>query len=115
MKLKVFVAMLAIVLMAASPAMAQSVEFVEDGVLIIAEGTGSLEEAPITGLFAVPEFGAGAVAGGDAGLFADPTFGGGAFVGGSAAVGSTMGEVFLQSGSLCFNTFDPADQIFSCQ
>ena len=100
--------MLAIVLMAASPAMAQSVEFVEDGVLI-------LDEASITGLFAVPEFGAGAIAGGDANLFAEPNFGGGAFVGGSAAAGSTMGEVFLQSGSLCFNTFDPADQIFVCQ
>ena len=112
-KLKVFVAMLAIVLMAASPAMAQSVEFVEDGVLIIVEGTGSLEEAPITGLFAVPEFGAGAVAGGNTFLRA-ASFGGGAFAGGSTAVGSTEGEVFLQSGSLCFNTFDPADQFFAC-
>ena len=106
--------MLAIVLMAASPAMAQSVEFVEDGVLIIVEGTGSLEEAPITGLFAVPEFGAGAVAGGDAFTIADPALGVFTTTGGSTAAGSTEGEVFLQSGSLCFNTFDPADQFFAC-
>ena len=101
-----FVAMLAIVLMAASPAMAQSVELVEDGVLIITEGTGSLEEAPITGHFAIPEFGAAAIAGGDTELFADPSFGGGAGVGGSTAIGSTMGDVFLESGSLCFDTID---------
>ncbi len=113
-KLKVFAAMLAIVLMAASPAMAQSVEFVEDGVLIIAEGTGSLEEAPITGLFAVPEFGAGAIAGGDALLIANPDFGAFGTTGGASAAGSTMGEVFLQSGALCFNTFDPDEQIFVC-
>lgn len=99
-------AMLAMVLMAASPAVAQPIEFVEDGVLIIAEGTGSLEEAPITGLFAIPDFGAAAIAGGDAQVFADPNFGGGAFVGGSAAIGSTMGDVFLESGSLCFDTTD---------
>ena len=98
--------MLAIVLMAASPAMAQSVEFVEDGVFIIAEVTGSLEEAPITGLFAIPELGAAAIAGGDAEIFADPSFGGGAGVGGSTAIGSTMGDVFLESGSLCFDTTD---------
>ena len=99
--------MLAIVLMAASPAMAQpSVEFVEDGVLIIAQGTGSLEEAPITGLYAVPEFGAGAVAGGDAFLEADPSLGTFMTTGGATAAGTTMGEVFLQSGSLCFDTTD---------
>lgn len=105
-KLKVVVAMLAIVLMAASPAMAQpSVEFVKGGVLIIGEGTGSLEEQPITGLFAIPEFGVGAVSR-DAGVFANPNFGAGAFVGGSTAIGSTAGDVFLQSGSLCFDTTD---------
>ncbi len=105
-KLKVFVAMLAIVLMTASPAMAQSVEFIEGGVLIVAEGTGSLEEAPITGLFAVPGLGAGAIAGGDALVIADPNFGVFTTAGGSSAAGSTTGEVFLQSGSLCFDTTD---------
>ncbi len=105
-KLQLLVAVLAMVLLAASPAVAQPIEFVEGGVLIIAEGTGSLEEAPITGLFAVPEFGAAAIAGGDALVSADPTFGGGAFVDGSTAIGGTAGDVFLQSGSLCFDTTD---------
>ena len=105
-KLQLLVAMLAMVLMAASPTMAQPIEFVEDGVLIIAEGTGSLEEAPITGLFAVPEFGAGAIAGGDALLIADPNFGAFTTTGGASAGGTQTGDVFLQSGSLCFDTTD---------
>ncbi|MDQ4106764.1 MAG: hypothetical protein M3157_06290 [Actinomycetota bacterium] len=105
-KLKVFMAMLAMVLMAASPVMAQSVEFVEDGVLIIVEGTGSLEEAPITGLFAVPEFGAGAVAGGDALFIANPDFGAFGTTGGASVGAAQTGDVFLQSGALCFDTTD---------
>ena len=103
-KLQLLVAMLAMVLVVASPAVAQPIEFVEGGVLIVAEGTGSLEEAPITGLFAVPEFGAGAIAGGDALLIADPNFGAFTTTGGTSAAGSTMGDVFLQSGAVCFDT-----------
>lgn len=106
-KLQLLVAMLAMVLLAASPAMAQPIEFVEGGVLVVVEGTGSLEEPPITGVFAVPDLGGGTVAGGGTFATALPEFGAFADVDETtfAAIAPEFGTV-VQAGELCIDTTD---------
>ena len=105
-KLKVFVAMLAMMLLVASPAMAQQIEFLEGGVLVVTEGEGSLEEPPVTGVAAVPSFGGfgGAVAGGDT-LSSSSPFG--AFTTTANETVNAAGietDVFVQAGSQCIDT-----------
>lgn len=95
--------MLAMVLVVASPAAAQQIEFVEGGVLVVVEGTGSLEEAPVTGVFGVP-VAAGAVAGGGALSVADSAFGAFTTVGASTNAAGIQTDAFVQAGSNCIDT-----------
>ena len=107
-KLKVFMAMFAMVLLAASPAVAQQIEFVDGGVLVAVEGTATLEEPPITGAAAIPGLFAGAIAGGDAFAVADQEFGG-AFAGaGETTFAGAAPEfgIVVQAGDICIDTTD---------
>lgn len=101
-----FVAMLAMLLMVAAPALAQPIEFIEGGVLVTVQGTGSLEEAPVTGVVGVPSFG-GAVAGEDTLSTGDSLFVGG-FATASGTVNAFGGQegVVVQAGSQCIDTTD---------
>jgi hypothetical protein len=104
-KLKVLVAVLAMVLLTASPAMAQPIEFVDGGVLVIVEGTGNLQQAPITGVFAVPDLGAGTVAGGNTFATGFPEFGAFSEAGQSTFAGGIQGlGPAVQADDLCLDT-----------
>ena len=106
-KLKVFVAMLAMVLLTASPAMAQQIEFVDGGVLVAVEGTATLEEPPITGAGVIPGLFAAGVAGGDTFGFVDLQSGG-AFAGAGETTfaGAAPEGIAVQAGDICIDTTD---------
>lgn len=101
-----FVATIAMVLMAAGPAVAQPIEFVGDAVFVTVEGVSGVEQIPVTGVYGDPNFGGGAIAGGSALSLADPVFG--AFSTASFTTNAAFlpEGLFVQAGTQCIDTTD---------